>query len=444
MSEQERTAHELKCRLTVSLHGGRNLNARVLDFLLRFRALAKKAGRGPFQSVGDNHDGVAWIHMHSLVDMFTRCMHRLPPFLLAAAVTKMQHRADSMRGAEAGAGAVPTSAAAAAAESRSSTAPSPSPSPSPSSAASASAAAAASRFVDLDSMIEVVVETYIDEDARMDAALLDVFRHPNPALCVQQQRERMLLRQRGDFAEGAAAAAAQAVPSQATWSVDADACTGANGISSTEAGAVDSEQLEPEMYSFMHYSTVLRALGIPWDEERLLRAYQQAVQRAVGRPVAMADFVATTRCYGVMPVEVEWERVEAAGTSGDGGGGEAGAGGEDPAMTGAAGVDVELPPLEDDAALQPQGDLLERRLQELKDKMRETEAMYEKQRFAGGGACFGRGSLRVVRLWANSCACPSLCALFDVCPCVHVQRALKAGARVSSPRARAVAAAPVA
>jgi hypothetical protein len=249
-------------------------------------------------------------------------------------------------------------------------------------------------------MIEVVVETYIDEDARMDAALLDVFRHPNPALCVQQQRERMLLRQRGDFAEGAAAASVGPAQTSSN-SVDAGAIAGVDG--SIEAGATDSEHLEPEMYSFMHYSSVLRALGIPWDEERLLRAYQQAVQRAVGRPVAMADFVATTRCYGVMPVEVEWERVEGAGTSGDGeAGAGAGAGGEDLAAAGAAGVDVELPPLEDDAALQPQGDLLERRLQELKDKMRETEAMYEKQRFAGCGACLGRGSLRVARFWGSS------------------------------------------
>jgi len=76
------------------------------------------------------------------------------------------------------------------------------------------------------------------------------------------------------------------------------------------AAAPSSSVLEPEMFAFSHFCSVLRALACAWDEDRLLRVYELSVQRAAHRSVSLEDFVTTVRCFGIMPVDVDWGRLE--------------------------------------------------------------------------------------------------------------------------------------
>jgi hypothetical protein len=377
MSSSERATLELKFGLSVSLSGGRSLNARVLDFLLRFTSAARRLGRGPFQSVSDNNDGVTWIALDSMEELVSRAWARLPSFMLKAVIAKMRHRADN-----AATRMAPTAAAGTAA----------SYSAPPSSAASAVASSDTlsdpRRFVDYDALVEVLVESFIDEDARMHHTLLDIFAQQNPTA------EPAIGRAQRDRAHAKRNVAAAAAAVTATVSTVDPADVSSNTDIAASGGA--SSALEPEFFSFPHFAEVLRALGVSWTEDRLLRVFAQSVQRAAFRAVSLDDFVTTVRCYAVLPVDIDWQRLE----------GEADSGAAAAAASAAAVVElgdggVELPPLLDEPPVSSSsgptssafpshargpsssggggcnGELdaeFHRRHQDLKDRLRELEA----------------------------------------------------------------------
>ena len=283
----------MKLRLTLTLNGARHLSSRVLDFYLQFLTLAKKYGQGPFQSVSDNNDGVTWIELASMVDLTSKTLNRFPTYLLRATIAKLHNKASLSRTSVLQMDGVHTSSAASHSVDVLQT----------------QAMGLTSnpdhdmnghRFVDFDVMMEVLIEAYLDEDARMHHMLTDLFLNPNPtAAGIHQQRDRKSLHQQMNVA-----------PNASNANNNNNDPNAAGTVELVRSSSNVHETLEPEMFSFVHFCDVIRALGCSWDEDRLLRVYQHSVQRAIHRPVTIEDFVLTVRCYGLMPVEVDTELVE--------------------------------------------------------------------------------------------------------------------------------------
>jgi hypothetical protein len=374
MSAIERDAHELKLRLTISLYGGRSLNARVLDFILRFNAASRKLGRGPFQSVSDNNDGITWIALDSMEELITRAWARLPAFMLRAVLAKIRHKADTMPGGLGG-----NQHQQQPPESQRNlvglTATSSSHPPSASAVGSSNTVPSElSRFVDYDYLLEVLVESYIDEDARMHHTLIDIFSQQNPAADMRGQHRR-----------GHSLVAPTHAPKRSVESVEgATLATAANTVSDASGSTATNTVLEPEMFAFPHFCDVLRALGISWNEDRLLRIYEQSIQRAIHRNVSIEDFVTTVRCYSIMPVDIDWNRLEMGEDVSD----QLISSNSHPhlsieeaakramAQSGEGAVDVELPGFDNPSisSLSLDENELERRHAHLKNKLREMEA----------------------------------------------------------------------
>jgi hypothetical protein len=402
MTEVERHTHDLKCRLTISLSGGRALSSRVFDFFLSFLSFARRFGSGPFQSVSDNNEGIMWIDLTSMIDLVAKSFNRFPSYLLRAVIAKMHNKATLSRNTLMNMGGITTTSGVSknidilhsidvlsdtgGAGGLSSSA-----------LASAAAFTSANRFVDYDLMMEVIVESYLDEDARMHHTLYDLFLNPNPQAGVSQhvareaaaalaantaaaagggQNKGGLKRSQTLKAAAAAAAAASALNLPPGGGVSLSLAAEEELHATTAAFLAASELtpahdpsliLEPEMFSFVHFCDVIRSLGSLWDEDRLLRIYQQSVQRAVHRPVSIEDFVLTARCHGIMPVEIDWDLVTQSSKQRN--------------ILAASNallpsLDEGLPPLANDGLGETEEDVLERRHQELKDKMREAESTY--------------------------------------------------------------------
>lgn len=163
------------------------------------------------------------------------------------------------------------------------------------SSSSSSSSSSHHRFVDYDTMLEILIESYLDEDARMHHMLYDLFLMQNPSMTGMMTNNVN-------------------VPSSP------HASSSAVNDPTTASSALSSIPLEPEMFSFHHFSDVLQALGYTWSEESVLEIYSYAIQHAHNRAVTITDLVETARCYGVMPVQVEMMNEEDSEENGKGSG----------------------------------------------------------------------------------------------------------------------------
>ena len=377
MTESERLSHDTLCQLRLSLHGGRSLSSRVLDFLLSFLRLSKDHGRGPFQNLGDNNDGVMWIEFGSLCDLVAVVCRRWNEGARESLMQGLSAKAEALGGAATRthvlglSGAPGAHSAAAAVDSlasmlspRSAGVSSPLPPTSPGSSSEVER-----RFVDWDAMVELVLEAYVDEDHRMHCMLVDSFCNP---AALEKRIKR---------------AARGGMPTLSIDWTDGTADIGA-AVSVGGSGG-ESLALEPEFYSFPHFCGTLRSLGCSWNEDLLLRVFQLSVQRAIHRAVSLDDFATVVRAFGVMPVDCDWDLDRSTDSRALGPDGLPVLLSAKEAMAMATARRGDLLPTIDgfddpDAGSLSSGggggvsgrdsDLLDRRIQELRDRLREQEA----------------------------------------------------------------------
>lgn len=141
-------------RAKKSMLGCRTLATRVMDFYLHFLHIAKKYGSGPFQTISDNSEGVCWIDISSMVELVTHVCRKWPDFLIENTVNKMYKRAQTKTSIH----SVPST-----------------PSHRESSIPTTNETADPARFVDFDAMLNILIESYLDEDARMHHLVYDSF-----------------------------------------------------------------------------------------------------------------------------------------------------------------------------------------------------------------------------------------------------------------------------
>lgn len=145
MSEQERLNEELRDRLAHEAGGARSLPQRALEFYINFLHVAKKRGTGPFQTVSDNQDGICYVDLHSMIDIVQRVFVKCSSRVLDECIHKMNERAQRRPGfnSQLGLQSVLSNDA--------------------------------DRFVDFDVMMLIIMEGYLEEEARLSNVLHETF-----------------------------------------------------------------------------------------------------------------------------------------------------------------------------------------------------------------------------------------------------------------------------
>jgi len=299
--------------------------------------------RGPFQALSDDHSGTMWVDLHDWMCLAHALLSKFPERLREQTLAKMRkmagerkrkqvlggsgtkgttthddvgrasHVTDGLQKAQQNALHPLRAATTAIAASLSSPITSSNRTDQlPGDSKEAAEEEEVGHFVDLDSMIEIFVESYIEEDARLHYQLFELFLQLDPTNMAQSILSDRKMNGDDEHKDGPMPSTARsrlrsARPVRHAASLISPSASPMPSSTSVDASSGEVS-VDPELATFGHFLSVLRALGCSWHEGRLLELYVCACSRASYRQVQIEDLVLVARgSAAVLEVLIDWD-----------------------------------------------------------------------------------------------------------------------------------------
>ena len=279
----EKFLSTLTYRTAIHSNGGAILSSRLCHFLLKFLYYTKKLSVGPFTNVSDNNDGIMWIDVNSICELITKLFARFPTFITDACIAKIQSKANRLPNAFNSGGS----------NAYSSNSPA---SPSSHARTLTSSSSSLHTYIEWDIVSEIVIECVLDEETRYHYQLYDAFLQTHPNNIHTQFKHSNNNNTTNNHSN----------PNHAHIYTSR-----LNTLLNTNNASTENIEhgLENEMFTYMHFTSVLKNVGCDWSDDMYLRVYTLSLLRSRHRSPTIEDFVITVRCFGIASVDIEWNEL---------------------------------------------------------------------------------------------------------------------------------------